>query len=99
LVFVVVLCFAVVLGSPVYARSSPTAEDDPCPAPNVRTDVSPSADGQPVKVSVGVRMDDLMEINDINQTLAGDFLPAVEFSLLTHNCQIITRQLQLLVGG
>jgi hypothetical protein len=53
LFFVVVLCLAVVFGSTVCAHSSPTAEDDPCPAPNVRTDVRPNAGGQPVKVSGG----------------------------------------------
>jgi len=61
LVFFVVLCFAVVFASTVYARSSPTAEDDPCPAPNVRTDVRPNADGQPVKVSVGIRVHSLKD--------------------------------------
>jgi hypothetical protein len=72
-VYVVVLCSAVVFSATVYARSSPTAEDDLCPTPNIRTDVRPNADGQPLKVTVGVFMIDLMEINDIKQTLTGDF--------------------------
>jgi len=71
--YVVVLCFAMVFDSTVYAHSSPTEEEAPCPAPNVRTDVRPNAGGQPIKVSVGMRMIDLMEINDIKQTLTGDF--------------------------
>jgi hypothetical protein len=73
LFYVVVLCSAVVFASTVYARSSPTALDDPCPAPNVRTDVRPNAGGQPINVTVGIHMIDLMKINDIDQTLTGDF--------------------------
>ncbi|MCP4259959.1 MAG: hypothetical protein GY774_20960 [Planctomycetes bacterium] len=73
LIYGVVLCLAVVLDATVYARSSPTAEDDPCAAPHVRTDVRPDAGGPPTKVAVGIYMVDLMEISDINQTLTGDF--------------------------
>lgn len=74
LFYVVVICLAIVVSySTVYARSSPTAEDDPCLTPNIRTDVRPNAGGKPTKVTVGIRMIDLMEINDISQTLAGDF--------------------------
>jgi hypothetical protein len=70
---VVVLCSAVVFNSTVYARSSPTAEDDPCPTPNIRTDVRPNAGGQPIQVTVGIYMFDLTEINDVRQNLTGDF--------------------------
>ena len=73
LFYVIVLCSAVLFNSTVYAHSIPTAKDDPCPAPNIRTYVRPNANGQPIKVTVGIRMIDLMEINDIKQTLAGDF--------------------------
>jgi hypothetical protein len=73
LFYAVVLFSAVVFNATVYARNSPTAEDDPCPAPNIRTDVKPNADGQSIKVAVGIHMLDLMEINDIKQTLTGDF--------------------------
>jgi len=73
LFYVIVLCSAVIFNSPVYARSSPTALDDACPAPNIRTDVRPNAGGQPIKVSVGIYMFDLTEINDIGQNLNGDF--------------------------
>jgi hypothetical protein len=74
LFYVVVLCSTVVFNATVYARSSPTTEDDPCPDPNIPTDVRPNANGQPIKVTVGIRMVDLMEIDDITQTLAGDFV-------------------------
>jgi hypothetical protein len=79
LVYVVVLCSAVVFNATVYAHSSPTAQDDPCPAPSIRTDVRPNADGQPIKVTVGIYMIDLMEINDIKQTLTGDFAVTLEW--------------------
>jgi len=70
---VVVLCSTVVFNSTVYARSSPTALDDACQAPNVRTDVRPNAGGQPIQVTVGIYMFDLTEINDVRQNLTGDF--------------------------
>ena len=71
--YVIVLCSVVLFNSTVYAHSIPTAKDDPCPAPNISTYVRPNANGQPIKVTVGIRMIDLMEINDIKQTLTGDF--------------------------
>ena len=73
LFYVIVLCSAGLFNSTVYAHSIPTAKDDPCPAPNIHTDVRPNANGQPIKVTVGINMIDLMEINDIKQTLTGDF--------------------------
>ena len=73
LFYVFVLCAAVVFNATVYARSSPTAKDSPCTAPNIRPDVRPNAGGQPIRVSVGIHMIDLMGIDDINQTLTGDF--------------------------
>ncbi len=73
LFYVVLLCSAVIFNSTVYARSSPTALDDACQAPNVRTDVRPNAGGQPIKVAGGIYIFDLMEINDVGQYLTGDF--------------------------
>ena len=70
---VVVLCSAVVFNSTVYARSSPTALDDACQAPNIRTHIRPNAGGQPIQVTVGTYIFDLMEINDVGQYLTGDF--------------------------
>ena len=62
-----------VLGmSAASAQSDPTVVDDPCPPPNLRTNVRPNADGPATEVSVGVRMLDLLEINDVDQTLTVD---------------------------
>ncbi len=56
------------------AHDAPTAAQDPCSAPSVQTDKRPGAGGPPTKVSVGLRMIDLTEINDVKQTMTGDFL-------------------------
>ena len=71
--YAAVLCSVMVLLSTAFARSGLTAEDDPCAAPDVRTDVRPDAGGPPTKVAVGIRMIDLQEISDVRQTLTGDF--------------------------
>ncbi len=54
------------------AQDDPSAEDDPCPRPKVRTNVRPDADGPATEVSVGVRMIDLLDIDDVSQTLTVD---------------------------
>jgi hypothetical protein len=71
-IYFLFLLLVLVLGSPAYARSSPTAEDDSCAILNVRTDVRPDADGPPTEIAVGIRMIDLMEISDVRQMLTGD---------------------------
>jgi hypothetical protein len=55
------------------AQSAPMVKGDPCALPDMRTDERPGAGGPPIKVSVGLRMVDLTNINDVNQTLTGDF--------------------------
>jgi hypothetical protein len=64
---------AVVFTSMASAQSEPTADYNPCTAPRFQTDVRPDADGPPTKVSVGFKLIDLMEINDVSQTMTGDF--------------------------
>lgn len=74
-VIILVLQFAVacVFGmSAASAQSDPTVIDDPCPPPNLRTNVRPNADGPATEVSVGIRMLDLLEIDDVDQTLTVD---------------------------
>jgi len=63
----------VLLASMASAQSDPRSKGDPCAAPDVQTDVRPDAGGPPTEVSVGMRMIDLTEINDVDQTLTGDF--------------------------
>ncbi len=64
---------AVLLASAVSAQARPKAEAGACQDPNVRIDVRPNAGGPPTVISVGFRMIDLTEINDVKQTLTGDF--------------------------
>jgi hypothetical protein len=68
-----VFCVAVLIASMASAQSDTRSKGDPCAAPDVRTDVRPGAGGPPTEVSVGIRMIDLTEINDVSQTLTGDF--------------------------
>ncbi len=72
-IFAGVLCLAC-WPSVTYGQAEASPKIDPCKAPNVRTDVRPNAEGPPTEVSVGVRMVDLTEINDVAQTLTGDFV-------------------------
>ena len=68
-----ILVVTCVLGvSAASAQSDPSTEDDPCPPPKVRTNVRPNADGPATEVSVGVRMIDLLDIDDVSQTLTVD---------------------------
>jgi len=57
-----------------HAQSDTKVEHDPCALPKIRTDQRPDPGGPPTIVSVGIRMFDLSEINDVNQTLTGDFV-------------------------
>lgn len=70
---VVVLFLAVMFASTVHADNSLAAEDRLCPPPNVRTNIRPHENGPPIKIEVGVNMIDLMEIDDISQTMTADF--------------------------
>jgi hypothetical protein len=55
------------------AQGDPTTGKETCAPPNVRTDVRPGPEGLPTEVTVGVGMIDLLGINDVSQTLTGDF--------------------------
>ncbi len=64
---------AVLLPSAAFAQGDSNAGKDRCAAPNI-TDVRPDADGPPAEVTVGMLMMDLNTIEDVNQSLIGDFL-------------------------
>ncbi len=66
------LCLALCTGA-AYGQSGAPTTVDRCAKPSVRTNVRPDADGTPTEVSVGVRLIDLTKINDVAQTLTGDF--------------------------
>lgn len=44
-----------------------------CTPPGYRTDIRPDHKGPPTEVTLGIRMADLSEINDVNQTITVDF--------------------------
>jgi hypothetical protein len=67
------LLAAAVLGSTASAHDIPGTDADPCVVPGMRTDERPGAGGPPTEVSVGMRMVDLTDIDDVSQTLTGDF--------------------------
>jgi len=69
----VIFWAALLLASVASAQVRPNAQAQACQIPNVRIDVRPNADGPPTVISVGLRMVDLTEINDVKQTLTGDF--------------------------
>ena len=74
------LCVAGLLALTPFAQSDAAAPDDLCPAPNIRTDIRPGADGPPTQVSVGMYMNDLTGISDPDQTLTGDFAVALTWT-------------------
>ena len=85
------LCLALWPGA-THGQTDAFTKNDPCAAPNVRTDVRPNAKGPPTEVFVGVHMFDLTGINDVAQTLTGDFLVVLSWvdARLSHleGCEI-----------
>ncbi len=67
------LAVLVMWAKPVPAQDVAGEQLDQCTVPHLATAVRPNADGPPTEVTVGVRMVDLMGIDDIAQTLTGDF--------------------------
>jgi len=57
-----------------YALGDMSGKNNLCTLPDIKIDQRPDPEGPPTKVSVGVRMFDLSEINDVKQTLSGDFI-------------------------
>lgn len=70
---VVALC-AVFLMAPFDGYAQETPGDDICATPHLTTHVRPHAGGPPEEVTVGIRLADLHEINDVAQTLTGDYV-------------------------
>ena len=68
-----VFLFALLLASVALVQTSARADEDPCALPKMRTDERPGVGGAPTEVTIAMQMLDLDEINDIKQSLAGDF--------------------------
>ena len=73
LAFGALFSLATLLPGGAAAQADAPPEGDQCAVPSLRTDIRPDADGPPTEVTIGVRMIDLMGIDDISQTLTGDF--------------------------
>ncbi len=88
---------AALLPSAAFAQEVSNAGKDRCAAPNVRTDLRPDADGPPTTVTIGMQMVDLMGIDDISQTLTGDFLVVLNWTdpRLAHlkGCEILLQDI------
>ncbi len=74
-----VLCLALWPGATHGQTDAPT-KDDPCAAPKMKTNVRPNADGPPVEVTMGVRLTDLTEIDDVAQTLTAEYLVVLSWT-------------------
>lgn len=77
--FVAVTLCAVFLMEPSHGQENAAAVEDVCDPPHLATDVRPNEGGPPDEVMVGMRLADLHEINDVAQTLTGDYLVAVSW--------------------
>ena len=76
MVLVLLLAGLSVVGLPVVPTAH--AATDECAAPGYRTDVRPDPKGPPTEVNLGVRVVDLLEISDVNQTITLDM--ALQFN-------------------
>ena len=61
----------VFLASVASAQAAPKAEAEACKIPDGLIDVRPDPGSKPTVISVGLRMIDLTEINDVKRTLTG----------------------------
>jgi hypothetical protein len=62
-----------ILPSTAIAQETARSAQNSCSAPKIQTDVRPGAGGAPTEVSVGLRLVDLVDIDDVKQLITGDF--------------------------
>jgi hypothetical protein len=67
------LLVTLALGALASVPEAPAAEENPCAVPAMRTDERPGEAGPTTEVLVGIRMVDLTDVDDVSQTLTGDF--------------------------
>lgn len=63
---------AMALVNPAAVSAQSEAQENPCAPPSYRTDVRPDNAGPPTEIVFGARVADLLEINDVNQTITID---------------------------
>ncbi|MDK3074390.1 hypothetical protein QO034_14915 [Sedimentitalea sp. JM2-8] len=72
-IFSLLCClFAVLVVTPLAATAQQAQEQNPCALPSYRTDVRPDPTGEPTEVLIGMRLVDLLAINDVDQTISLD---------------------------
>jgi len=66
------LIIAIALLAPLVVNAQSATDEITCPTPNYRTDERPDRSGTPTEVLFGTRIADLLEINDVDQTITID---------------------------
>lgn len=74
-------CFLLlIIAIPMAVAAQPVPEPSPCAVPAIRTDVRPDPKGPPTDVTIGMRLADLLEINDVNQTITVDVMIRMQWT-------------------
>lgn len=75
-----VCLLAIAIAAPTGAEEHVVTGTNACPPPGYRTDVRPDPNGPPTPVTLGMRMLDLTEINDVNQTISVDLAMRMQWT-------------------
>lgn len=70
--FVVFRLLACLIAVLLAGLTGPAMAQDPCAPPALRTDVRPGPSDEPTEVALAMYVIDLIEINDVNQTISAD---------------------------
>ncbi|MGI9483201.1 MAG: hypothetical protein ACR2OR_12690 [Hyphomicrobiales bacterium] len=73
LAFAIIFALYLLPAPDVQSQGLSFTRAQPCADPNVRNDVRPNPDGPPTEVKFGLRMIDLTDINDVNQSMTVDY--------------------------
>lgn len=71
---------AVLFMIPFAAMAQQPQDQDPCAPPPYRTDVRPDPAGVPTEVLIGMRLVDLLAINDVDQTISLDLSTRMQWT-------------------
>ena len=74
------LLLMLVLVLPAMVTAQETVEPDPCSPPTYRTDVRPNPKGPPTPVTIGMRVADLLDISDVDQTISIDVVMRMQWT-------------------
>jgi hypothetical protein len=72
LLFRMFVLMALIAALPFVGPSQAAAQNNGCEAPDFRTDVRPASKGPATPVALGMRVADILEIDDVNQTITVD---------------------------